>query len=158
VSRLNVETERQRARTVPSAPSSGEGRAAPGKTGAVSGGADAVLVDPDDPKAIRQSIFRLAGPSLVEMMLTNFTQMLSMILVGRLSPEAVATVGLTNQPFFLMLALFMTLNVGTTVIVARAIGAGNPDEANRAAGQAFLLNIALSLIMIASLMPSSFCG
>lgn len=150
MSRLNVETERQRARTAPPVPSSEEGRAALGKTGAGNGGADALLVDPDDPKAIRQSIFRLAGPSLVEMMLTNFTQMLSMILVGRLSPEAVATVGLTNQPFFLMLALFMTLNVGTTVIVARAIGAGNPDEANRAAGQAFLLNIALSLVMIAA--------
>jgi len=111
--------------------------------------ADGFLVDPDDPKAVRQSIFRLAGPSLVEMLLTNFTQMLSMIMVGRLSPEAVATVGLTNQPFFLLLALFMTLNVGTTVIVARSIGAGKVEEANRAAGQAFLLNIVLSVITIA---------
>jgi putative MATE family efflux protein len=110
---------------------------------------DALLVDPDDKKAVRQSIFRLAGPSLVEMMLANFTQMLNMIMVGRLSPEAVATVGLTNQPFFLFLAIFSTLNVGTTVIVARSIGAGRLDEADRAAGQAFLLNIMLSVLMIA---------
>jgi putative MATE family efflux protein len=110
---------------------------------------EAFLVDPDDKKAVRQSILRLAGPSLVEMMLANFTQMLSMIMVGRLSPEAVATVGLTNQPFFLFLAIFSTLNVGTTVIVARSIGAGRLDEADRAAGQAFLLNIVLSVIMIA---------
>ncbi|MDF2716585.1 MAG: efflux family protein, partial [Paenibacillus sp.] len=109
---------------------------------------EAFLVDPDDKKAVRQSILRLAGPSLVEMMLANFTQMLSMIMVGRLSPEAVATVGLTNQPFFLFLAIFSTLNVGTTVIVARSIGAGRLDEADRAAGQAFLLNIVLSVIMI----------
>ncbi|GAA3402573.1 MATE family efflux transporter [Paenibacillus hodogayensis] len=112
-------------------------------------GNEAFLVDPSDKKAVRQSIFRLAGPSLVEMMLTNFTQMLSMIMVGRLSPEAVATVGLTNQPFFLLLALFSTLNVGTTVIVARSIGSGRLDEADRAAGQAFLLNIVLSVVLIA---------
>lgn len=115
----------------------------------MSTGTETVLVNPDNAKAVRQSIIRLAGPSLIEMMLTNFTQMLSMIMVGRLSPEAVATVGLTNQPFFLFLALFMTLNVGTTVIVARSIGAGNVEEANRAAGQSFLLNIALAIVTIA---------
>lgn len=110
---------------------------------------EALLVDPNDRKAIRQSIFRLAGPSLVEMMLANLTQMLNMVMVGRLSPEAVATVGLTNQPFFLFLALFSTLNVGTTVIVARSIGSGRLEDANRAAGQAFLLNILLSVMLMA---------
>ncbi|PYI57534.1 MATE family efflux transporter [Paenibacillus flagellatus] len=135
---MNVETEKR-------------GPAASGaRPEATAASADeAYLVDPDDKKAVRQSILRLAGPSLVEMMLTNFTQMLSMIMVGRLSPEAVATVGLTNQPFFLLLAIFMTLNVGTTVIVARSVGAGKLDEANRAAGQAFLINIALSVVTMA---------
>ncbi len=109
--------------------------------------ADPVLTHPNDSKAIRQIIFRLAGPSLVEMLLINFTQMLNMIMVGRVGPEAVATVGLTNQPFFLLLALFMAFNVGTTAIVARSIGADNPLEANRAAAQAFLLNMALSVIV-----------
>ncbi|MEF3306139.1 MATE family efflux transporter [Paenibacillus sp. GYB003] len=135
---MNVETERER--------QSPSGHAEPA---AETKATDAFLVDPNDKKAVRQSILRLAGPSLVEMLLANFTQMLSMIMVGRLSPEAVATVGLTNQPFFLFLALFSTLNVGTTVIVARSIGSGRLDEADRAAGQAFLLNIVLSVVMIA---------
>lgn len=101
-----------------------------------------------DPKAVRRRIRQLAGPSLVEMLLLNLVQMLNMIMVGRVGAEAVAAVGLTNQPFFLLLAIFMTLNVGTTVIVARAIGSGKEEEANRAAGQAFLLNILLSVVII----------
>ncbi|MDF2723057.1 MAG: efflux family protein [Paenibacillus sp.] len=109
---------------------------------------DMLMVDPDDKKAVRRSILQLAGPSLVEMILTNLTQMLSMIMVGRLSPEAVAAVGLTNQPFFLIIAIFSTLNVGTTVIVARSIGAGRIEDADRAAGQAFLLNVLFSIVMI----------
>lgn len=114
-----------------------------------SGPGDVVLVDPSDQKAVRQTIFRLAGPSLVEMMLINVAQMLNMIMVGRVGAEAVAAVGLTNQPYLLLISLFMTLNVGTTVIVARSIGSGHVEEANRAANQAFLLNVALSVIVAA---------
>lgn len=110
---------------------------------------EAVLIDPDDQKAVRRTILQLAGPSLIEMLLINFTQMLSMIMVGRLSAEAIATVGLTNQPFLLMTSIFMTLNVGTTVIVARSIGSGKVAEANRAASQAFLLNVALAVVVVA---------
>ncbi|MFE5321346.1 MATE family efflux transporter [Paenibacillus sp. NPDC056579] len=110
---------------------------------------DAVLIDPKDGKAIRSMIYRLAGPSLVEMLLINFAQMMNMIMVGRIGAEAVATVGLTSQPYLLLLVLFVALNTGTTVIVARAVGSGNVEEANQAAGQAFLLNILLSVAVVA---------
>jgi len=109
---------------------------------------DAVLIDPKDGKAIRGIIYRLAGPSLVEMLLINFAQMMNMMMVGRLGAEAVAAVGLTSQPYLLLLVLFVALNTGTTVIVARSVGAGNLQEANRAAGQAFTLNIALSAVIV----------
>ncbi|MFC6230813.1 MATE family efflux transporter [Paenibacillus allorhizosphaerae] len=110
---------------------------------------DISLVDATDLKAVRKTIFKLAGPSLVEMLLINFMQMLNMVLVGRVGPEAVAVVGLTSQPYLLLIAVFMTLNVGTTVIVARSVGAGKPDEANRAASQAFAINIVLSVAVVA---------
>lgn len=99
-------------------------------------------------KDIRKKVMQLAGPSLTEMVLINFVQMLNMIMVGRVGAEAVTAVGLTNQPIFFALAAFMALNVGTTSIVARAIGAGNYEEANRAAQQTFMLNLMLSVIMI----------
>jgi putative MATE family efflux protein len=106
------------------------------------------LIDPENGGAVRKAIFRLAGPSLAENILINITQMLSMIMVSRVGGEAVAAVGVTTQPFLLLLALFMALNIGTTVIVARSIGAGKLDEANRASGQAFLLNILCSIVIV----------
>ncbi|MFH5181781.1 MATE family efflux transporter [Paenibacillus sp. TAB 01] len=112
-------------------------------------GEAAALVDANDSKAVRQVIFRLAGPALVEMVLINITQMLNMIMVGRVGAEAVAAVGLTTQPFLLLLSLFMALNIGTTVIVARSVGAGRLDDANRAAGQALLLNAIFAILVSA---------
>lgn len=99
-------------------------------------------------KAVRKKVLELAGPSLAEMVLINLVQMLNMIMVGRVGAEAVAAVGLTNQPVFFALAAFMALNVGTTAIVARSIGAGYYKEANQAAQQAFVLNLLLSVFVI----------
>ncbi|GIP40381.1 hypothetical protein J31TS4_36610 [Paenibacillus sp. J31TS4] len=125
----------------------GEEAGSPPAAEANSGDPFATL-DIADKKAVRRRILQMAGPSLVEMLLVNFVSMLNMIMVGRVGAEAVAAVGLTNQPYFLLLAVFMTLNVGTTALVARSIGKGDPGTANRAAGQAFLLNIALSIVII----------
>lgn len=124
-----------------------EERSGEGTQDAVQTAAEALLVDPNDRRGVRQAIFRLAGPSLVEMVLINVAQMLNMVMVGRVGAEAVASVGLTMQPFFLFMALFMALNVGTTVIVARSVGSGRMEEANRASGQAFLMNLAASVLM-----------
>lgn len=106
------------------------------------------LLEAGGAKAIRKKVFQLAGPSLTEMVLINLAQMLNMIMVGRVGAEAVTAVGLTNQPVFFALAAFMALNVGTTAIVARSIGAGNYEEANLAAQQTFILNLLLSVVMI----------
>lgn len=108
-----------------------------------------VTVDPQDNKAVRGIIFKLAGPSLAEMLLINMTQMAMMILVGHLGAVAVAAVGLTSQPYMLMTVLFAALNTGTTVIVARSTGAGNRGDANRAAGQSLMLGSLLSIVVVA---------
>lgn len=98
-------------------------------------------------KVIRKKIFELAGPSLLEMLLQNFLQIILMMMVGRVGPIAVAAVGLTNQPIFMALSLFVALNVGTTAIVARGFGAGNQREANQAAQQSFTLTIVLAIVV-----------
>lgn len=105
-------------------------------------------LDIQETKEIRKKIMKLAGPSLTENMLMNALQMVLMMMVGRVGAEAVTVVGLTNQPVFFALAIFMALNVGTTAIVARSIGAGDREQANRAAQQTFLLNIILSGIVV----------
>lgn len=98
-----------------------------------------------DNKEIRRRIIDLAWPAFTEMMLINLIQMINMIMVSRVSPEAVAAVGLTAQPIQFAMALLVALNVGATAIVARAIGGGNQEEANRAAQLTFNINIWLAL-------------
>lgn len=96
-------------------------------------------------KGLTKKVFDLAGPSLAEMMLVSLVSMADMIMVGRLGPAAIASVGMTNQPMFFALAIFMALNVGTTAIVARSIGAGDVNGANDAARQTFMITVLLGL-------------
>jgi putative MATE family efflux protein len=98
-------------------------------------------------KEIRKVILQLAGPSLVENMMMNLLQMIVMIMVGHLGAEAITAVGLTNQPVFFALAIFMALNIGTTAIIARAMGAGDVEDATRTAQQTFMLSLLLSIVV-----------
>ncbi|TMV45308.1 hypothetical protein FE783_29895 [Paenibacillus mesophilus] len=51
-----------------------------------------------DRKETRRRIVDLAWPAFTEMVLLNLIGMLTMIMVSRVSPNAVAAVALTNQP------------------------------------------------------------
>ncbi len=96
---------------------------------------------PDDlkPRAINKRIVAIVWPSAVELLLTSLVSMVDMMMVGRLGAWAVAAVGLTTQPKFVILAVFMALNSGATAMVARFRGAGEPDNANAVMRQAVLL-------------------
>jgi putative MATE family efflux protein len=96
---------------------------------------------------IRAKVLNLSGPALVELALATLVQMVDMIMVGRVGPEAVAAVGLTNQLVFFALSGFLALNVGTTALVARFIGAGDPKAANETARQGFILNLTLGFVV-----------
>lgn len=93
--------------------------------------------------AIRRAVVELSGPALVEMLLVSLVGMADMIMVGRVGPAAIAAVGLTNQPMFFIQAVFQALNVGTTALVARFIGAGKTDSAIDSARQSFVVTVLL---------------
>jgi len=73
--------------------------------------------------------------------------MIDMIMVGRLNSAAITAVGLTTQPFMILLAIFSAVNVGTTTIVAWNIGAGNTKKANEVARQSIILNFIMGIII-----------
>ena len=93
-----------------------------------------------------KDIVRIAWPSFVELILTQLTSMADMMMVGRLGPWAISSVGLTSQPKFLMMTAFMAMNVGATALVARYKGEGNIKKANSVLRQALLLTFVLSSI------------
>jgi len=102
---------------------------------------------PEDRTEIRRRIVNLALPALAEMTLMTLVSMADMIMVGRLGPWAITAVGLSNQPMFVAMSVFMSLNVGATALVARAIGARKPEEAFKVARQALVIASVLGAVL-----------
>ena len=88
---------------------------------------------------IYRDVVKIAFPSMAELILTQLASMVDLMMVGRLGPLALTAVGLATQPKFLVMMLFMALNVGTTAMIARHRGAGNVEKANLVLRQALLL-------------------
>ena len=91
-------------------------------------------------------IVRLAWPSLLELTLTQLTSMVDLMMVGGLGAWAITAVGLTTQPKFLLMTMFVAMNVGATAMVARYRGAGEHKKANEILKQALILTFSLSLV------------
>lgn len=97
-------------------------------------------------KMLYNDIVHIAWPSLVELTLTQLASMVDMMMVGQLGPWAITSVGLTMQPKFLMMTMFIAMNVGATALVARYKGEDNPKKANMVLNQAILLTFVLSAV------------
>jgi putative MATE family efflux protein len=94
---------------------------------------------------IGRSLMLLAVPMVLEVALESVFAVVNVFWVGRLGPDAVATVGLTEAMFTLVYALGMGLGIGATAMVARRIGEKNPEGAARAAVQAIALGIMVAI-------------
>ncbi|MGI6344575.1 MAG: MATE family efflux transporter [Bacillota bacterium] len=94
----------------------------------------------------RKDVINLAWPSVVEQLLIQLFNMVDMMMVGGVGAAAIAAIGLTMQPLFVAMAGFMALNVGTTAVVARFIGAGDRDEANTTARQSLVVIGVMSIV------------
>jgi putative MATE family efflux protein len=93
-----------------------------------------------------KDIVRIAWPAFMEFILTQLVSMVDMIMVGRLGPWAISAVGLTGQPKFLLMAAFMSMNVGATALIARYKGEGSYQKTNMVLRQALLITLVLSAI------------
>lgn len=100
--------------------------------------------DPESRQILART-WALAWPVVLEQALAMVSHVVDTAMVGRLGKEAVAAVGLSMQPFMLINAAFMGLSVGTTALSARAVGAGNREEAGKIAGQSLLVALFFGL-------------
>lgn len=96
-----------------------------------------------------QAVLLLAGPVIVEMALQSTVGIADVAMVGQLSPAAIAAVGLCNQVYMLALTVFAAIRTGTTVLVARLVGAGDVKGANLAARQSLLLSLLVAFVLAA---------
>ena len=81
-------------------------------------------------KTIIKTSLKMALPSMLEMFFVCLAGLIDSLMVSSLGANAVAAVGLTNQPKFLGMSVFMALNVSVSALVARRFGEKNRDDAN----------------------------
>ena len=104
------------------------------------------LPDGIESKMLYSDIIHIAWPSLVELTLTQLASMVDLMMVGQLGPWALTAVGLTTQPKFLMMTMFMAMNVGATAMVARYKGADNQKKADEVLRQALLMTFVIGMV------------
>jgi putative MATE family efflux protein len=96
---------------------------------------------------ISQQVWRLSLPAVVEMVMVSLVSVINMMMVSRLGAAEISAVGLIQQPVNLALTVVVSLNVGITAIVARALGAEHPELVDRAFSQALLFSGALGILI-----------
>jgi putative MATE family efflux protein len=101
---------------------------------------------------IRRKVLHLAWPAIVENLLHTMVGIVDTAMVGRLGAASLAAAGLGNQISMIGLTVFSALATGSTALVARHIGADEPDKAGDVARQSMVLGLFVSgTVMIAFL-------
>lgn len=98
-------------------------------------------------KQIYQNTINLAWPSAVERVLVSLVGAMDTMMVGILGAEAIAAVGITQQPTFILLAIIFSLNIGVTALVARRCGEEDYVSANKILRQSIILVGILSALL-----------
>lgn len=101
---------------------------------------------PPNNRIIRDAL-NVAWPSVLESFFVNLAGLVDTIMVGSLGSASIAAVGLTTQPKFLGLAIFLSMNVAVSAIVARRKGAGDRESANRVVRMALLVTLILTVLI-----------
>ncbi len=99
------------------------------------------------PKEVYQTTWKMALPSIAESVLVSIISSVDTIMVGGLGSGAIAAVGITNQPRFILLAIIFSLNVGVTTITARRKGEGDREGANSVLRTSLILSSVCGMLM-----------
>ncbi|MBW3634430.1 MAG: MATE family efflux transporter, partial [Chloroflexi bacterium] len=104
---------------------------------------------PLEPAAIepmtQRRVLTLATPIIGENLLQTLVGAVDTFMVARLGAAAVAGVGIGFELVFFIISILSAIDIGATVLVSQAIGAGQQERANRLARQAIVWGLLLAV-------------
>ncbi len=97
--------------------------------------------------SIRTAIVLLAVPMILELSLESVFAVVDMFFVGKLGPNAIQTVGLTESVITIVYTVAIGLSTGATAMVSRRIGEKNKEAAAHAGAQSILIAMVITVII-----------
>lgn len=98
-------------------------------------------------RATVRPALRMAVPAIIESFFVAFAGLVDSFMVSSLGANAVAAVGLTTQPKFLGLSVFIAFNVSISALVARRFGENKRKEANEVLITSLIMIVSLAVIL-----------
>ena len=93
----------------------------------------------------QRRVLTLATPIIGENLLQTLVGAVDTFMVARLGSAAVAGVGIGFELVFFIISILSAIDIGATVLVSQAIGAGQKERANRLARQAIVWGLVLAV-------------
>lgn len=101
-------------------------------------------------RSLLKDTISVAWPSIVESFLIALVGFIDTIMVSALGSYAIAAVGLTQQPKFIGLCIFMAMSTAISAIVARRRGEDNRESAVRILRMCLGITVALTAVISAA--------
>ena len=98
--------------------------------------------------SLTRHLLQTTSYMLVTMLFQTLYVLVDLYWVGRLGTEAVAAVGISGNLLFLVLAATQMLGVGTTTLVAHAVGRRDHERANLVFNQAQVLSTVVGVVFL----------
>ena len=96
------------------------------------------------------AVWKLAWPTMLQNIIAGLQGVVDHVLVGNLiGYTANAAIGVSWQIFLIVIVFMASLFTGQAVLVARFVGAGEPEKVNRTVYQAFLTAMAMYVFLMA---------
>lgn len=96
-------------------------------------------------REIFSAIMTIALPAIADLFAQTLLGFFDMLMVGRLGPEAISSVGVGNAPIMAVIPIFFAVSIGTTALVSRAYGSRDRKEGRNALAQSLILSLPISL-------------
>lgn len=103
---------------------------------------------PSKPSSLHRRVFDLAWPVIGENFLQTMLGIVDTIMVARLGPSALAGVGGAIQIMFFIISALSATSVGSSVLVAQAVGAKDFGRASKLAKQSLVWSVIISVPLL----------